>query len=63
MGRQMAGRRRPAIHLLSLAYGQKLSVALVDEHGKPVKPQDIQYVVANKVWPPEAPPGKPRKLR
>jgi DNA-binding HxlR family transcriptional regulator len=43
----------PLFGLRSRANGQKLRVMLVDERGKPVKPQDIQYVVANKVWPPE----------
>jgi hypothetical protein len=46
--------------LQSRANGQKLRVALVDERGRPVKPQDIQYVVDKKVWPPEA-PDKPRR--
>jgi DNA-binding HxlR family transcriptional regulator len=43
----------PLFGLRSRANGQKLRVMLVDERGKPVKPQDIQYVVANKVWPAE----------
>jgi len=50
----------PLFGLRSRANGQKLRVMLVDERGKPVKPQDIQYVVANKVWPPEE-PGKTRR--
>lgn len=44
----------PHFGLRSRASGQKLTVALVDERGKPVKPQDVQYVVDNKAWPPEA---------
>jgi DNA-binding HxlR family transcriptional regulator len=44
----------PLFGLRSRANGQKLRVMLVDERGKPVKPQDIQYVVANKVWPEES---------
>jgi DNA-binding HxlR family transcriptional regulator len=50
----------PLFGLRSRANGQKLRVMLVDERGKPVKPQDIQYVVANKVWPPEM-SEKPRR--
>lgn len=41
--------------LRSRANGQKLKVMLADERGKPVKPQDVQYVVDEKVWPPETP--------
>jgi len=44
----------PLFALQSRANGQKLTVALVDERGKPVKPSDVQFVVGNKVWPPEA---------
>lgn len=36
---------------------------LVDERGKAVKPQDIQYVVDDKVWPPEAPDQEPARTR
>lgn len=43
----------PHFGLQSRANGQKLRVMLVDERGKLVKPQDIQYVVDKKVWPPE----------
>ena len=43
----------PRFGLRSRANGQKLKVALVDQRGKPVKPQDVQFVVADKVWPPE----------
>ena len=50
----------PHFGLQSRANGQKLKVMLVDERGKPVKPQDIQHVVANKVWPAEE-PEKPRR--
>jgi DNA-binding HxlR family transcriptional regulator len=51
----------PHFGLRSRANGQKLRVALVDERGKPVKPQDIQYVVDDKVWPPAAPEKARRK--
>src|SRR5436190_11265985 len=51
----------PHFGLQSRANGQKLKVALVDERGKPVKPQDIQYVVDKKVWPPEQPDMARRK--
>jgi len=47
--------------LRSRANGQKLRVVLVDERGKPVKPQDIQYVVDKKVWPQEEPDKTRRK--
>jgi DNA-binding HxlR family transcriptional regulator len=50
----------PHFGLRSRANGQKLRVVLVDERGKPVKPQDVQYVVDDKVWPPEE-PGKMRR--
>ena len=50
----------PHFGLQSRANGQKLKVMLVDERGKPVKPQDIQYVVDGKVWPPEE-ADKPRR--
>jgi DNA-binding HxlR family transcriptional regulator len=50
----------PHFGLQSRANGQRLKVMLVDERGKPVKPQDIQYVVDDKVWPPEQ-PGKARR--
>jgi DNA-binding HxlR family transcriptional regulator len=50
----------PHFGLRSRANGQKLRVVLVDERGKPVKPQDVQYVVNDKVWPPEE-PGKMRR--
>ena len=43
----------PLFGLRSRANGQKLRVMLVDERGKPVKPEDIQYVVDKKVWPPQ----------
>ena len=49
----------PHFGLQSRANGQRLKVMLVDERGKPVKPQDVQYVVGDKVWPPEQ-PGKAR---
>lgn len=42
----------PHFGLRSRANGQKLRVMLVDERGKAVKPQDVQYVVDGKVWPP-----------
>jgi DNA-binding HxlR family transcriptional regulator len=51
----------PHFGLRSRASGQKLRVMLVDERGKPVKPQDVQYVVDGKVWPPEEPGGPRRK--
>jgi DNA-binding HxlR family transcriptional regulator len=51
----------PLFGLRSRANGQKLRVMLVDERGKPVKPQDIQYVVDKKVWPPEEPDKARRK--
>ena len=50
----------PLFGLRSRANGQKLRVMLVDERGKPVKPQDIQYVVDKKVWPAEE-SEKPRR--
>ena len=50
----------PHFGLQSRANGQKLRVMLVDERGKPVKPEDIQYVVDKKVWPPEG-TEKPRR--
>lgn len=50
----------PHFGLRSRANGQKLRVALVDERGRPVKPQDVQFVVDDKVWPPEE-PGKARR--
>jgi DNA-binding HxlR family transcriptional regulator len=59
-GDKWLGEGEPHFGLQSRANGQKLRVALVDERGRPVKPQDIQYVVDKKVWPPEA-PDKPRR--
>ena len=59
-GDKWLGEGEPHFGLRSRANGQKLRVALVDERGRPVKPQDIQYVVDKKVWPPEA-PDKPRR--
>lgn len=53
----------PHFGLRSRANGQKLRVMLVDERGKPVKPQDIQYVVDDKVWPPVAPGQEPARAR
>ena len=53
----------PHFGLRSRVSGRKLRVMLVDERGKPVKPQDVQYVVDNKVWPPEAPRQEPAKAR
>ena len=50
----------PHFGLQSRANGQRLRVMLVDERGKPVKPQDVQFVVDDKVWPPEG-PGKARR--
>ncbi|MGE0284933.1 MAG: winged helix-turn-helix transcriptional regulator [Bradyrhizobium sp.] len=50
----------PAFGLRSRTSGRKLKVALVDERGKPVKPQDVQYVVRDEVWPPEE-PAQPRR--
>jgi DNA-binding HxlR family transcriptional regulator len=51
----------PHFGLQSRANGQRLRVALVDERGKPVKPEDIQYVVDEKVWPPQEPAKARRK--
>jgi DNA-binding HxlR family transcriptional regulator len=59
-GDRWLGEGEPHFGLRSRASGQKLRVALVDERGKPVKPQDIQYVVDKKVWSPEE-PEKPRR--
>jgi len=59
-GDRWLGEGEPHFGLRSRGSGQKLRVALVDERGKPVKPQDIQYVVDKKVWPPEE-PAKPRR--
>jgi DNA-binding HxlR family transcriptional regulator len=53
----------PHFGLQSRANGQKLRVMLVDERGKPVKPEDIQYVVDKKVWPQETLDGVPDKPR
>lgn len=53
----------PHFGLQSRANRQKLRVALVDERGKPVKPEDIQYVVDRKVWPPETPDQEADKAR
>jgi len=61
-GDKWLGEGEPHFGLRSRANGQKLRVALVDERGRPVKPQDIQYVVDKKVWPSEA-PDKPRRER
>ena len=52
-GDRWLGEGEPHFGMRSRANGQKLRVALIDERGKPVKPQDIQYVVDKKVWPPE----------
>ena len=52
-GDKWLGEGEPHFGLQSRANGQKLKVMLVDERGKPVKPQDIQYIVDKKVWPPE----------
>jgi DNA-binding HxlR family transcriptional regulator len=60
-GDKWLGEGEPHFGLRSRANGQKLRVALVDERGRPVKPQDIQYVVDKKVWPPEAPDKPQRK--
>lgn len=51
----------PHFGLRSRANGQKLRVMLVDERGKPVKPQDVQYVVDDKVWPPDLEPARTRR--
>jgi DNA-binding HxlR family transcriptional regulator len=59
-GDKWLGEGEPHFGLQSRANGQKLRVALVDERGKPVKPQDIRYVVDKKVWPPEE-LDKPRR--
>ena len=53
----------PHFGLRSCANGQKLRVMLVDERGKAVKPQDIQYVVDDKVWPPETHDQEPARTR
>lgn len=52
----------PPLHLRSRASGQKLSVALVDERGKPAKGADVEIVIGNRVWPPE-PDEKPKRKR
>ena len=57
-GDKWLGEGEPHFGLRSRANGQKLRVALVDGRGKSVKPRDVQYIVDNKVWPPEE-SGKP----
>ncbi|MFO1108997.1 MAG: helix-turn-helix domain-containing protein [Bradyrhizobium sp.] len=52
-GDKWLGEGEPHFGLRSRANGQKLRVALVDERGKPAKPEDIQYVVDKKAWPHE----------
>ena len=54
-GDKWLGEGEPHFGLLSRATGQKLKAMLVDERGKPAKPQDVQYIVDNEVWPPERP--------
>jgi DNA-binding HxlR family transcriptional regulator len=51
----------PPLALRSRATGRKLRVELVDDRGKPAKPSDIQIVIGDKVWPPEAKDKPPRK--
>jgi DNA-binding HxlR family transcriptional regulator len=53
----------PHFGLRSRVSGRKLRVMLVDERGKPVKPQDIQYVVDDKVWPQETSDHEPARPR
>lgn len=40
--------------------GEKLRIALVDERGRPVRPEDVRFVVDGKVWPLEE-ADKPRR--
>ena len=52
----------PQLALHSRSSGRKLRVAMIDERGKPAKSSDVQIVIGNRVWPPEA-DDKPKRRR